>query len=151
MRYTIFFFLGLLASSFAGAQSTDDATPPIETATDAPDPAREAAARLTEKYTLDAEQATEVYTIQLRKQQNLAEIESLKTQNPPLYFNKLKSIQRGTQASIRRVLKTQAQQDLFQKTLAEQRRLRAEKQRELQAKGLSPLAIEEAVLDIYFE
>ncbi len=154
MRYTIFLFLGLLASSVACAQSTDDATPPIDPTdleTETTDPAREAAARLTEKYSLDTDQTAEVYAIQLRKQRNLAEILPLKTQNRPVYLNKLSSIQRGTQAGIRRLLKTDAQRDLFQQSMADQRRLRAEKQRELQAQGASALAIEAAILEIYFE
>ncbi|MCB0530977.1 MAG: hypothetical protein H6574_14980 [Lewinellaceae bacterium] len=155
MRYTIFLFFGLLASSIARAQSAEDAaTPPVDPTNleaDSTDPAREAAALLTEKYTLDADQTAEVYTVQLRKQRNLAEILPLKTQNQPVYLNKLNSIQRGTQASIRRLLKTDAQRDLFQQSMADQRRLRAEKMRELQAKGASALAIEEAILEIYFE
>lgn len=155
MRYTIFLFFGLLASSIARAQSAEDAaTPPVDPTNleaDSIDPAREAAALLTEKYTLDADQTAEVYTVQLRKQRNLAEILPLKTQNQPVYLNKLNSIQRGTQASIRRLLKTDAQRDLFQQSMADQRRLRAEKMRELQAKGASALAIEEAILEIYFE
>ncbi|MBK8966348.1 MAG: hypothetical protein R3D58_09865 [Saprospiraceae bacterium] len=155
MRYTIFLFLGLLASAVACAQSAEDAaTPPADPTnpeSDTADPAREAAARLTEKYSLDADQTAEVYTIQLRKQRNLSEILPLKTQNRPVYLNKLNSIQRGTQAGIRRLLKTDAQRDLFQQSMAEQRRLRAEKQRELQAQGASALTIEAAVLEIYFE
>lgn len=155
MRYTLLLTFGLLVSSIACAQSTEEAaTPPADPTNpeaDTADPAREAAAQLTEKYTLDADQTADVYTIQLRKQRNLAEILPLKAQNRPVYLNKLNSIQRGTQASIRRLLKTDAQRDLFQQSMADQRRLRAEKMRELQAKGVSALAIEEAVLEIYFE
>jgi hypothetical protein len=153
MRHTLILFLGLLFTSFAYAQSAEDAATPAEAdrVAEIPDSVREAAARLVEKYSLDADQAIEALTIQVRKQRNLAEIAPLKQSNSPQYFNKLKSVQRGTQASIRRLLKTPEQRDLFQKTQVEQRYLRAEKQQALQAEGLSALAIEEAVLAIYFE
>lgn len=113
--------------------------------------ARELTQQISQKYTLDAGQSAKMYSIQTRKLRNLAEIALLKTSNPSLYFHKMKSIQKGTQASIRRMLTTTEQQNLFQETQAEQRRLRAEKQAELQATGATQLEIEAALADIYLE
>lgn len=115
------------------------------------DPAREAAEQLVRKYALDSKQADKAHTIQARKQRNLADIEALKTGDPALYYAKMESIQKGTQASIRRMLATPAQRELFQQTQSEQRRLRAEKRLAMAAQGASDLAIEAALLAIYLE
>ena len=146
--------IGLIAIlPFANAQDSGSGAPPSLPAntTDQPDLAREATEQLMHKYSLDAAQAAKMYTIQTRKQHNLTEIANLKTSNPPLYFQKLKSIQKGTLASIQRLLTTTEQLNLFRETQAEQRRLRAEKQRALKAEGVGPLEIEAALTDIYFE
>lgn len=115
------------------------------------DAAREAANQLIQKYGLDTEQAAEARTIQERKQRNLAEIEPLKTSDPVRYRAKLESIQQGTHASLRRLLTTPEQRAIFQQTLSEQRRLRAEKRLALEAQGKSQPEVEEAVLEIYLE
>lgn len=115
------------------------------------DVAHEAANQLIQKYGLDTEQASKAHAILERKQRNLTEIEALKTSDPTRYHAKLESIQQGTQASLRRLLTTPEQRALFQQTLSEQRRLRAEKRMELEAKGMSQPEIEEAVLAIYLE
>ncbi|MBK9336506.1 MAG: hypothetical protein IPM98_07905 [Lewinellaceae bacterium] len=115
------------------------------------DPAREAADVLAKKYSLDAVQAENMYTVQVRKQKNLTEIVGLQASDPALYHAKLASVQQGTLASIRRVLTTKAQRDLFQQTQSEQRRLRGEKRREMEAQGDDPFAMEAAVLAIYME
>ncbi len=129
-----------------------ESMPPAAPVKDAgPDPAREATDLLIEKYSLDVDQAAKMYTIQQRKQQNLAEIQGFKQSNPALFRNKLQSIQRGTQASIRRLLRTQIQKEQFQQAQSEQRRLRAEKRRELLAQDVAPEDIELALLDIYIE
>lgn len=103
------------------------------------------------KYGLNSDQTKKMRTIQARKLRNLAEIEVYKTSNPALYRAKLESIQKGTQNSIRRMLNTKEQQTIFQKTMAEQRRLRQAKREELSAQGASKEVVDAAVLDIYLE
>lgn len=115
------------------------------------DPAREAADRLILKYNLDAQQAEKAYAIQARKLKNLAEIEAFASSAPPLYHAKKTSIQQGTQASIGRLLTTKSQRALYRKTLSEQRKLRAEKRLDMEAKGEPEAKIEAALLDIYIE
>ncbi len=116
------------------------------------DPARAAADQLIRKYNLStAKQAEKAYAIQVRKQKNLSEIEALATSDPALYHAKLAGIQQGTQASIGRLLSTNVQRELYRKTQSEQRLLRAEKRRILEAQGVPTAAIESAVLDIYLE
>jgi len=133
--FALFFLLALLPAAYS------------QTA----DPAREAAEQLVRKYALDSKQADKAHTIQVRKQRNLAEIEALKTSDPVLYHAKMESIQKGTHASIRRMLTTPTQRELFQQTQSEQRRLRAEKRLAMEAQGASDLVIEAAVLAIYIE
>jgi len=142
-----FLFVGIMAAT---AQAPTAGAPNPATGNVA-DPAREAAGRLAAKYKLNAAQTQKMYTIQTRKQRNLAEIEVFKSSNPALYRAKLESIQKGTQSSIRRLLKTKEQQALFQKNQTEQRRLRQAKREEMNAQGASKEAIEAAVLEIYVE
>ncbi len=112
---------------------------------------RNAAGLLTEKYHLSADQAKQVYQIQQRKNRNLAEIASLEQSNQSLYQAKIRSIQEGSLANIRRVLNSKEQVDIFQKTQAEVRNLRAAKRKEMTASGASKEAVEAAVLAIYAE
>jgi hypothetical protein len=107
--------------------------------------------QLAAKYTLNADQAKEMYTIQKRKQRNLNQIEALKTTDPKAYQNKVKSIQNGTLGSIRRILKTKEQVELYKKTQNDIRTQRAQKTKELLKIGKSKAEIELAVLDIYAE
>lgn len=112
---------------------------------------RNTAGLLTEKYHLSADQAKQVYQIQQRKNRNLAEIASLQQSNQSLYQAKIRSIQEGSLANIRRVLNSKEQVDIFQKTQAEVRNLRAAKRKEMTASGASKEAVEAAVLAIYAE
>ncbi len=112
---------------------------------------RNTAGLLTEKYHLSADQAKQVYQIQQRKNRNLAEIASLEQSNQSLYQAKIRSIQEGSLANIRRVLNSKEQVDIFQKTQAEVRNLRAAKRKEMTASGASKEAVEAAVLAIYAE
>ena len=88
---------------------------------------RKATEVLTAKYTLNADQAKQMYTIQLRKAKNVAQITSFQNSDPALYRAKMQNVQNGTLASIRRILNTKAQVDLYQKTQAELRNQRAQK------------------------
>ncbi|MCC6281408.1 MAG: hypothetical protein IT262_12445 [Saprospiraceae bacterium] len=121
-----------------------------------PNPAHESAAReatdlLVAKYHLDADQAKQMYTIQLRKQRNTAEIQSIQAENPALYRAKVQSVRKGTLASIRRILHTKEQVDLYQKTQVAVRSQQADKRKSMMAEQASKDAIEAAMLDIYSE
>jgi len=154
MKNIIFLCLfTLVAAAGAGAQSPEASAPalPVTAADTIRLLAREHTERLREKYALDAGQVNKMYLIQERKQRNLAEIEPFKTANPTLYRSKLNSIQQGTKASIRRMLNTAAQQQIYQQTKVEQRRQRSAKQQELTAQGAAKETIEAAVLAIYIE
>lgn len=112
---------------------------------------RKATEQLTEKYNLNADQAKQVFQIQQRKNRNLTEIASLQQSNQSLYQAKIKGIQEGSLANIRRILTTKEQVDTFQKTQAEVRNLRAAKRKEMTTQGASKEVVEAAVLAIYAE
>lgn len=121
-----------------------------------PNPAHEKAAReatdlLAAKYSLDADQIKQMYTIQLRKQRNTAEILPLQMQNPALYRAKVQSLRKGTLASIRRVMHTKEQVDLYQKTQITVRSQQADKRKTLMEQQATKDEIEAAMLDIYSE
>ena len=147
------FFL-LLCAAFTlpmAAQTTKTAQQP--SAQLAPDDAaaRTTVQQLTAKYGLNADQAKQMYGIQARKQRNLAQIEPLQASNQALYRAKLESVQHGTSASIRRLLQSKAQLDIFQKTQADLRSQRGKIRKEMSAQGAAKEAIELAVLAIYAE
>ena len=112
---------------------------------------RRATEALTTKYKLNADQAKQMYTIQLRKAKNIAQIAAFQNSDPALYRAKMQNVQKGTLSSIRRILNTKAQVDLYQKTQAEVRLLRTKKQKELATKKASKDASEMALLAIYAE
>lgn len=106
---------------------------------------------LTAKYSLNADQAKQMYTIQVRKSKNMAQIAAFQNSDPALYRAKVQNIQKGTLVSIRRILNTKTQVDLYQKTQADLRVLRNKKQKELAAKKASKEELETALLAIYTE
>ncbi|MFN5366273.1 MAG: hypothetical protein ACK5CH_12735 [Bacteroidota bacterium] len=112
---------------------------------------RKVTEQLTEKYNLSADQAKQVYQIQQRKNRNLTEIAVLQQSNQAQYQAKVRNIQEGTLANIRRVLSSKEQVDVFQQTQAEVRGLRSAKRKEMTAQGASKEAVEAAVLAIYAE
>jgi len=112
---------------------------------------RRATEALTAKYKLNADQAKQMYTIQLRKAKNVAQIAAFQNSDPALYRAKMQNVQKGTLASIRRILNTKAQVDLYQKTQADLRVLRSKKQKELATKKASKETVEIALLAIYAE
>ncbi|MBC7777334.1 MAG: hypothetical protein H7246_18015 [Phycisphaerae bacterium] len=112
---------------------------------------RKATEALTKKYVLNADQAKQMYTIQLRKAKNMAEITAFQSSDPALYRAKAQNVQKGTLASIRRILNSQAQVELYQKTQSDLRALRNKKQKELAGKKASVEEVETALLAIYAE
>lgn len=154
MKNAVIYALLLLAPLALQAQSGSAGAPPpapTPNTEQSADTARAIARQLTGKYALDGAQATKVYNIQRLRMQKLAQIAPLQTSDPKLYYYKLDAIQKNTQASIRRLLTTTEQRQLFLATQVQQRKLRAEKQRELQARGASAIEIEAAVTAIYIE
>jgi hypothetical protein len=112
---------------------------------------RQATNALVSKYKLNADQAKQMYTIQVRKERNMNEIAGLKNSDPALYSAKLQSVRKGTSASIRRILNTKEQVELYQKTQSELRVKRAEARKNMMAKNATQAEIEAALLDIYAE
>jgi hypothetical protein len=106
---------------------------------------------LVAKYSLNADQAKQMYTIQVRKERNMNEIAALKSSDPALYATKLQSVRKGTTASIRRILNTKEQVELYQKTQTDLRVKRAEVRKNMMAKNATQAEIEAAMLDIYAE
>ena len=143
MKSRLFFlFFALLATQTLFSQIM---TPADDTAM------RKVTELLTEKYNLSADQAKQVYQIQQRKNRNLTEITALQQSNQAQYQAKVRNIQEGTLANIRRVLSSKEQVDVFQQTQAEVRGLRSAKRKEMTAQGASKEAVEAAVLAIYAE
>lgn len=140
-----------LGSASALAQKVEAQSPSDKNDSPTDVVAREAADKLSTKYSLNADQAKEMYTVQQRKQRNLGQIAALEASNRSLYLSKLESLQKGTLASIRRILRTKEQVDLYQKTQAEVRTQRAAKRKELTGKNLSKEDMQAAVLEIYAE
>lgn len=141
------FFITTLAAT---AQEVK-ALPPSPNASPNDAAIREATDKLVAKYTLNADQAKEMYTIQQRKQRNLSAIASLQTSNRSLYLAKLESLQKGTLSSIRRILRTKEQVELYNKTQTEVRNQRSVKRKELSTKNLSKEDMQAALLEIYAE
>ena len=152
MKQLLALLLFFITSSIAVTAQTVEAQPPSGTATSSTDaPVREATEKLVAKYTLNADQAKQMYAIQQRKQRNLGEITPLQTSNYTLYLSKLESLQRGTLASIRRILRTKEQIELYQSTQRDVRVQRAEKRKELAQKSTSKEETQAALLGIYAE
>jgi response regulator of citrate/malate metabolism len=152
-------FLLPFAFTLALAQQPETAAP-VESAAPsrvgAPAPAEPSAAhqltqQLTAKYQLDTDQSRQMLKVQQRKLRTMTELEAFKLSDPVKYRAKLEGLQTGTLNSIRRLLKTPAQVDLFQKTQTEVRIQRATKRKELTQAGASKEAIEDAMRALYTE
>jgi len=143
----LFFFLVLLLQT----ASAINAQTFVSNTVSSDQEIRRATEALTAKYKLNADQAKQMYTIQLRKAKNMAQIAAFQNSDPALYRAKMQNVQKGTLASIRRILNTKAQVDLYQKTQADLRVLRTKKQKELSTKKASKEAVEIALLAIYAE
>ncbi|MFN0034740.1 MAG: hypothetical protein ACKVUS_06730 [Saprospiraceae bacterium] len=150
MKKLLFSLLLLLHGGFALNAQEVESAPPIVTSSHDQD-VRKATEALTAKYDLSADQAKQMYTIQVRKKKNMAQIAALHASDPALYRAKAQNVQKGTLASIRRILQSKAQVDIYHKTQTETRMLRNKKQKEMGAKKASKEEIETALLAIYEE
>jgi hypothetical protein len=81
----------------------------------------------------------------------MAEIAGLQSTDMAMYQAKSQNVQTGTWESIRRILNTKEQVELYRKTQGEIRGLRNAKRKELTKQKASKEAIESAVLAIYAE
>ena len=150
MRYLMTIALLCLGAATAFGQNKKSKAPAPEQNFDlvAVDDATNA---LAEKYALSPVQVIDMKKIQERKFRNMSEIKGYKISKPDLYRAKLASVQKGTLASIRRLLKTEEQLARYQQTQLDVRTRREEKRRELQEAKASREEIELALLAIYAE
>jgi len=109
--------------------------------------AQEITAMLTNVYGLNETQTQEMLRIQVRRQESLAEVAYLKTEDQPLYVQKLKSIEQGTAFSIKRML-TDSQQKIYREQEIELRKRKADVARQLQDQGAAPAEIELALAEM---
>lgn len=107
--------------------------------------AQSATEAMTSLYSLDETQVAEMLVIQQRRFRNLAEIESLKNTDEKLYHIKMRSIRKGTEASIKRILKPE-QMPTFNAQVAERRKKESELVKEMKLKGASKEEIQTALL-----
>lgn len=109
--------------------------------------AQAATAEMTKIYQLDEAQQAEVLKIQERKVRNLSEIQALKTTDRATYIKKLKSIQYGTDVSLKRLL-NKSQMETYYKVSTERRKKQAVLSKEMKARGASSEEIEEAMAEM---
>ena len=109
--------------------------------------AQEATETMTSLYSLDETQVEQMMVIQQRRFRNLAEIESLKNTDEKLYRIKMRSIRKGTEASIKRILKPE-QMPTFNAQVAERRKKESELVKEMKLKGASKEEIQTALLGL---
>ena len=110
-------------------------------------PAQQATEQLQEFYQFNAEQKQKVQTIQERRFRNMAEIAPLQNSQIDIYIKKRQAIERGTEASIKRIL-TSSQLELFNTKIVEKRKLRNVKTKEWYREGLSQQEIQLRLLEI---
>ena len=92
--------------------------------------------KFTEKYNLDDEQKEKMAKIQERRLNNLAEVAHLETQDPAKHLQKREAINAGTEVSIKMMLNKDQRAD-YDKDRIDIRLKKAEKTKELKAKGMS--------------
>jgi hypothetical protein len=155
-QFFIILFCALLVHLATAQQTpksptTEKSKMPALKETPADPAARTATEQLALKYTLNADQAKQMYTVQVRKLRNLKQIAELKTSNVALYKSKLQSLQNNTLVSVRRILNTKAQVEIYQKTQDDLRTQRAQKRESMLRQNADRAAIEIALLEIYAE
>ncbi len=135
MKYILICCWLVFGSIAALAQA--DQEKPIQNATD----------DLIALYDLDSKQAGIMFTIQERKFRNLKEVKSLKTEKPDLYLQKRKSINKGTDSSIKRLL-TPEQMTVYQTLQLEKRKKHSEMIKKMKSQGATKKEIEKALLEL---
>lgn len=102
-------------------------------------------AKLTKMYTLTDAQVAQMQVIQERKYRNLSEIEGLKSTDSEKYILKLRSIQTGNDASIKKML-TEEQRVIFDKQRMANREMMAVEYKQLQAAKLSKEKMDDKII-----
>jgi hypothetical protein len=103
-----------------------------------------------ELYQLEDSQLAEMQKIQARRLKNLADVESLRTSDYPLFLRKRSAIKAGTEASIKRLLNNEQMKILTQQQI-EGRKRTSELIQRLKQEGATPEAIKTAVLELNLE
>lgn len=132
MKKVILSLFALALSIATFAQSNNDA----QVATD----------KLVKEYNLDQQQAARMLVIQERKVRNLKEVEGIKKTDEKKYRHKKRSIQQGTDASIRRLL-NEEQMKVYQQNRMTWRKERADRIADLKDSGMTMEEIEDKLLD----
>ncbi len=125
--FTLFFVNALSAQSFNAQAATD---------------------KLASVYQLDDSQKAEMLTIQQRKARNLSEIAGLASTDKATYVQKLKAVQYGTDASIKRMLNKE-QMEVYYEQVKIKRQKDAELMSKMKAEGKTPQEIQEALAQPY--
>ena len=102
--------------------------------------------KLTQIYNLTPEQVKQMTVIQQRKIKNFADIQSLKETDPEKYAAKVKSIQYGTDGSLRKML-TRDQLKIYQDQQIAKRKIKADKIAALKEAGASQEEIKKAMAE----
>ncbi len=129
----------IFATSFLFAQNVAEKSP-AQLATD----------KLVQTFSLDSHQASEMLKIQERQVRNWSEIEPLKTSNPPLFAQKIKSMQYANEQSFRRLLNDEQEKILNQK-LSELRSKKAALYKQLKGANAPQHEIEAKMLALDIE
>jgi len=101
--------------------------------------------KLTALYSLDNTQVSEMQVIQERKYRNLSEIENLKTTDQEKYILKLRAIQTGNDASIKKML-TEEQRTIFDQKRVANREMIAVEYKKMQGDKLSKEQMDEKII-----
>lgn len=108
---------------------------------------QKATEEVTSLYHLNEFQQAKVFEIQERRLENLAEIETIKTQDYRTYLVKCRAVRVGTESAIKRLL-DERQLEIFQAQMDARRQLEVEKMQALKQRGASQSEIEIALLEI---
>jgi hypothetical protein len=106
--------------------------------------------KLTKMYTLTDAQVAQMQVIQERKYRNLSEIEGLKSTDSEKYILKLRSIQTGNDASIKKML-TEDQRVIFNQKRVANREMMAVEYKQMQAAKLSKAQMDDKIIALEME
>ncbi|MFT4971455.1 MAG: hypothetical protein ACI9JY_000654 [Saprospiraceae bacterium] len=107
-------------------------------------------AKLTPMYTLTDVQVSQMQVIQERKYRNLSEIEGLKSTDREKYILKLRSIQTGNDASIKKML-TENQRIIFDQKKVENRTTMAVQYKQMKGDNLSKEQTDDKIIALEME
>ncbi len=102
---------------------------------------------LVAKYSLSKAQEAQMIKVQETKLQNTEDIQIFKKTDALMYYKKKKSIQDGTDFSIRRIL-NKKQTELYNQDRALLRLKRANTEKIMRAKGITGFELDNALIDI---